>query len=123
MLDTAAFIYSAKAPENLGRRASSIIENAGNVLELSAVSLVEVAIKSALGKITFSEEVTRQAIERLNLRVLPFSAEHGFRFFSVPVHHRDPFDRQLIAQALAESIPIISPDTEFRRYKGLQIIW
>lgn len=123
LLDTAAFIYAAKTPENLSRRSISIIEDVATVLELSSVSLVEIAIKSMLGKITFSVELTRQAIDRLNIRILPFTAEHGFSFFSVPLHHRDPFDRQIIAQALMEEMPIVTPDHHFQSYKGLRVIW
>jgi len=50
--------------------------------------------------------------------VLPYTAEHAIRLFHMPLHHADPFDRQIIAQALAESIPVVTCDEKFRAYKG-----
>jgi PIN domain nuclease of toxin-antitoxin system len=123
LLDTAAFIYAATTPERLGRRATPIIEDLQSVLELSSISLVEIAIKFALGKITFSAGLVREAIELLNMRILPFTAEHGFEVFTLPPHHRDPFDRQIIAQALAEQIAVVTPDESFCLYQGLKVIW
>lgn len=123
LLDTAAFIYSARSPEHLSQRAISIIEDPENILDLSVVSLVEIAIKSGLGKLTFSSQLVSTAVQRLNITLLPFTAEHGFQVFLVPAHHRDPFDRQIIAQALVEAVPVITPDSDFRLYKGLRVIW
>ena len=68
-------------------------------------------------------EQAQQGIEDLKLRTLPYLAEHAYRLFSLPLHHRDPFDRVLIAQALAEDIPIVTPDEAFLKYKGLKVIW
>lgn len=123
LLDTVAFLYAAVSPENLSGRARSLIENPETVLDLSVVSIVEIAIKAGLGKLGVSPELAREGIERLDLRVLPFTAEHGFALFPLPLHHRDPFDRQLIAQALSEGIAIITPDGSFSLYKGVKVIW
>jgi len=57
------------------------------------------------------------------LRILPFAKEHAMRMFEAGAHHGDPFDRELIAQALAEDMPIVSSDRAFERYRGLRIIW
>ena len=65
----------------------------------------------------------KQALEDMDVRVLPFTAEHAFHVFEVPAHHRDPFDRQIIAQALSEQIPVVTPDEKFRLYSGLKVIW
>jgi PIN domain nuclease of toxin-antitoxin system len=54
---------------------------------------------------------------------LPFDADHALRLYGLPCHHRDPFDRMLIATALAEDIPLIGSDRLFKRYKGLKVIW
>ncbi len=71
--------------------------------------------------------LTRRHLESLvfdlNLTVLPISAEHSMGLFGLPAHHHDPFDRALIAIALAESVPIVAKDREFKRYKGLRTIW
>jgi PIN domain nuclease of toxin-antitoxin system len=90
---------------------------------LSAVSLTEIAIKTAVGKLRFSVERVQQAIEDLDLHIAPYTADHALRLFTLPLQHRDPFDRQIIAQALYEGIPVITPDESFRRYTGLKVIW
>lgn len=123
LLDTAVLIYAVDSPERLSKRAASSLINTDNVLEFSSISLVEIAIKTTIGKLKMSAEVARQALETLGVRVLPYTADHAFELFTLPTHHSDPFDRQIIAQALAEQVPIISPDDTFRRYKGLKILW
>ncbi len=99
------------------------MRNAANILELSSVSLAEIAIKAALGKLELSAAIVRQAIHDLDIRVLPYSAEHAYHLFDLPRHHGDPFDRQIIAQALAEEIPVVTSDEKFALYKGIRIIW
>jgi len=123
LLDTAILIYAVESPERLTKRAITILENAENVLELSAISLSEIAIKRALGKLRLSADVARQAVAALNVRILPYTADHAFQLFDLPLHHADPFDRQIIAQALSEKIPILTFDEKFRLYKGLTLIW
>jgi len=122
-LDTAVLIFAAISPERLSNRATAILENEANVLELSAVSLSEIAIKTALGKLRISAAVARQAVEDLGIRVLPYTADHAFQLFDLPLHHGDPFDRQIIAQALSERIPIVTSEEKFSLYKGLKLIW
>jgi PIN domain nuclease of toxin-antitoxin system len=123
LLDTAVLIFAAISPERLSRRATAILENEANVLELSAVSLSEIAIKAALGKLRITAAVARQAVEDLSIRVLPYTADHAFELFDLPLYHGDPFDRQIIAQALSEKIPILTSDEKFSLYKGLKLIW
>jgi len=123
LLDTAVLIFAAISPERLSKQATVVLENEANVLELSAVSLSEIAIKTALGKLRISAGVARQTVEELSIRVLPYTADHAFQLFDLPLHHADPFDRQIIAQALAEKIPIVTSDEKFSLYKGLKLIW
>ena len=123
LLDTAVLIFAAISPERLSKRATVVLENEANLLELSAVSLSEIAIKTALGKLRISADVARQAVEGLGIRVLPYTADHAFQLFDLPLHHADPFDRQIIAQALSEKIPIVTSDEKFSLYKGLKLIW
>jgi PIN domain nuclease of toxin-antitoxin system len=123
LLDTAVLIYAVDSPEQLSRRAAAALQNEAVSLELSAVSLTEIAIKHRVGKLTFPAEVVRKAIEALSIRIVPYTAEHAFRLFELPLHHRDPFDRQIIAQALSEDIPIVTSDKQFSAYKEVKIIW
>ncbi len=90
---------------------------------MSAISLSEIAIKQALGKLDLNENDARVGIADLKLRILPYTANHAFHLFTLPLHHGDPFDRQIIAQAMAEDISIVTADEKFNLYKGLQVIW
>ncbi len=99
------------------------LENPENVLELSAISLAEIAVKATLGKLRLSAAIVRQAVADLDIRILPYTAEHAFHLFELPLHHGDPFDRQIIAQALFEKMPVVTPDENFSLYKGLKLVW
>jgi PIN domain nuclease of toxin-antitoxin system len=123
LLDTAILIYAVESPEHLSKRAGSVLRNTANVLEISSVSLAEIAIKANVGKLKLSATTVRQAIRELDIRVLPYSAEHAYHLFDLPRHHGDPFDRQIIAQALSEDIPIVTSDEKFGLYKGIKVIW
>lgn len=123
LLDTAVLIWAASSLGRVTRRARSVLNDPRNVLEFSAVSLSEIAIKCAIGKLDFSGPDARQALNDLGVRILPYTAEHAFLLFDLPLWHNDPFDRQLIVQALSERIPVVTPDAKFRLYKGLDAIW
>ena len=64
-----------------------------------------------------------QLVIDMDLTVLPFTAEHSLRLFRLPSYHNDPFDRMLIAAALAEDIPLLANDREFKKYRSLRVIW
>jgi len=123
LLDTATLIYAVEAPEKLSKRASAALRNPGNVLELSTISITEIAIMQSLGKLKLTATIVRQAVQDLDIRLLPYTGEHAFRLFELPPHHSDPFDRQIIAQALSEKISVVTPDEKFRLYGGLKITW
>jgi PIN domain nuclease of toxin-antitoxin system len=123
LLDTAVLIYAVDSPDRISKRAMSNLENSENILEMSSISLAEIAIRAAVHKLDFTEDDIRHALDDLGIRILPYGGTHALRLFGLPRHHRDPFDRQLIAQALYEEIPIVTPDEAFRLYKGLRIIW
>lgn len=123
LLDTAALIYAANSPDRLSNRASVALRNRNNILEVSAISLTEIALKSSVHKLAFSKDTLRQVLKELDIRVLTYAADHAFQLFDLPVHHRDPFDRQIIAQALWEKMTVVTPDREFGMYDGLNIIW
>ena len=71
----------------------------------------------------FSAADMRHAFEDLDVRVLPYTANHAFFLFDLPPLHPDPFDRQIIAQALCEGIPVMTCDEKFSLYKGLKVLW
>ena len=123
ILDTVTFIWAASTPQRLSRRAMSALRKGTAVREVSVVSLAEIALKQTRGKLRFSANDAMSAIADLRLRVLPYAAEHAFRLFDLPAHHADPFDRQIIAQALIEDVPVVTPDDAFRLYEGLTVLW
>ena len=123
LLDTVTFLWATSSPAQLSRRAMAALRNESAVREMSAISLSEIAIKSARGKLTFGQDDINFGIAALRLRVLPYTAEHAFRLFDLPLHHGDPFDRQIMAQALAENLPVVTSDETFRLYKGVKVIW
>ena len=123
LLDTVTFIWAASAPERLSRAAMSALRKSTAVREISVVSLTEIAVKQTRGKLTFSNADATTGVADLRLRILPYAAEHAFRLFDLPPHHADPFDRQIIAQALVENIPVVTPDEAFNLYEGLKVVW
>jgi PIN domain nuclease of toxin-antitoxin system len=123
LLDTVTFIFAIQSSERLSAEAKAVLEDSGNVRELSVLSLAEIGLKNAIGKLVLSPESTMSAAERLRVQILGYLPEHAFRLFDLPLHHKDPFDRQLIAQALAENIPVVTCDERFALYKGLRVIW
>ena len=123
LLDTATLIYAAESPGRLSKRASVALRNPDNMLEVSSISLAEIAIKAAVGKLAFSEATVRQALNELDIRILAYTAEHALQLFALALGHRDPFDRQIIAQALVEKVPVVTPDRQFGRYEGVKVLW
>ena len=118
LLDTHVFIWwdNAKLPKSVTAR----IQRAEDVL-VSAVTAWEISIKSALGKIAARGSVA-EAIADYGFTELPISAAHGDAVRSLPPHHRDPFDRMLVAQAIVEDLVIVSSDEAMARYK-VPLVW
>jgi PIN domain nuclease of toxin-antitoxin system len=100
-----------------------VLREPANQRELSVVSLAEVAMKNAAGKLNLSREDALEALRRLQVTLVAYAEAHVLQLMTLPVHHRDPFDRMLIAQALAEDVRVMTCDKEFRKYKGLEVIW
>lgn len=123
LLDTATFIWAVSSPEKISRTAMSALQSEDAVREISAISLSEIAIKQARGKLTFGGEDVAKGVADLRLRVLAYTEKHALRLFDLPLHHFDPFDRQIIAQGMAENLALVTPDREFQLYEGLKTIW
>jgi PIN domain nuclease of toxin-antitoxin system len=112
------------SPEMLNRRARSLIRDAATELCLSTVSAIEISVKYSIGKLRLhvppSEFVPALlAFERVS--VLPLEMSHAIRLATLPFHHRDPFDRLLIAQAQVENLPFTTSDSRLEKY-DVQII-
>jgi PIN domain nuclease of toxin-antitoxin system len=125
LLDTHTFIWFIEGKPLLSARAREIIEAPQTDLVLSVASIWEAAIKFSIGKLTLSQPfaILIPAELRANdIPILDIAFVHVSRLTTLPFHHRDPFDRMLIAQAMAENLPIISIDTIFDAY-GVARIW
>src|SRR5438445_5265803 len=123
ILDTVTFIWAVSTPERLSRAAMSALRKSNAVREISVVSLTEIAVKQTRAKLTFAKADVLAGVADLRVRVLSYKAEHGLRLFDLPTHHTDPFDRQIIAQALVENVPVVTPDETFNLYEGLKVVW
>lgn len=125
LLDTGAWLWSVGEPSRLSRKARDVIADLSHEVFLSAVTSLEVAIKGASGKLQLPEPPDLYVPRRMasqGLRPLAVSHGHALAVFALPVHHRDPFDRLLIAQAKVEGMTIISADRIFDRYP-VPLLW
>ncbi len=119
LLDTHTFIWWDSDPAKLSARALSLCQDSQNELWLSVASLWEIQIKLQLGKLMLSASlpdiVARQ--EQANgLFLLSIHPNHTYALHRLPAHHKDPFDRMIVAQALTEKIRLISHDAIIRKY-------
>lgn len=125
LLDTHALIWAVDQPDRLGSRARPALEDAANEVVISAATIWEIAIKTGLGKLTLSvpyREWMDRAIADLRSTILPITVEYADVQARLPSHHRDPFDRMLIAQAMAEKIPLVANEEKFDEY-GVSRLW
>lgn len=125
LLDTNVWLWSVLEPERIGRKAREAFADLSNEGFLSAVTSWEIAIKTAAGKLTLPEPppsyVPRRMAEQ-GLRPLPISHPHALAVFALPDHHRDPFDRLLVAQAKLENLVLMTADRLLEKYP-VDILW
>jgi len=125
LLDTGVWLWSVGEPSRISRKAREVMAEVSHEVFLSAVTSWEVAIKAASGKLQLPEPPDLYVPRRMaaqGLRPLALSHEHALAAFALPAHHRDPFDRLLIAQAKVEEMTLISADRMFDRYP-VQLLW
>ena len=118
LLDTHALLWWIATPERLNERTHEAISDLNNDVFVSAVSGWEIALKSNLGKLEAPDNLQAKALES-GFTLLNVTFSHGVQAGSLPLHHRDPFDRLLIAQAQTEGLLLVTRDARIRRY-GLQ---
>ena len=119
LLDTHAFIWWDSDPEKLSPRALALCEDRTNQLHLSVASLWEVKIKAQLGKLKLASplpDLVAAQQEANGLLLINIHADHTYALDDLPNHHKDPFDRMIIAQARAEGLRLVSHDGIIRRY-------
>jgi PIN domain nuclease of toxin-antitoxin system len=116
LLDTHALIWALDAPERLPRAFLAALDKAGVTVFASAVSTWEIAIKVSLGRLRFPLEKLPTALSDAAFKELQVSIAHGLEMARLPLLHRDPFDRLLVAQARHEGLTLVTRDPTVRRY-------
>jgi PIN domain nuclease of toxin-antitoxin system len=125
LLDTHTFIWWDGSPQQLGPQAKPACFESANELVLSVASVWEMQIKVMLGKLTLRKplrQLVTDQVQQNGLIVLPVNLEHTLRLDSLPSHHKDPFDRLIVAQALVEGWPVVSHDPAVAQYP-VTVIW
>ena len=120
LLDTHLLLWAAGDPDRLSHVARALIEDPANELIFSAASLWEIAIKRGLGRADFHVDarVLRRCLLDNGYAELPITSEHTVAIDSLPLIHKDPFDRILIAQAIVEGITLLTTDSLVAMYSG-----
>ena len=125
LLDTNIWLWSLWAPEKIARKAREQIADMSNPVDLSAATSWEVAIKAAAGKLSLPEPPASYVPRRMadqGIHPLPISHPHALAVYALPPHHRDPFDRLLVAQAMFEQMILVTADRILERYP-VEILW
>jgi PIN domain nuclease of toxin-antitoxin system len=125
LLDTHAFIWWDSEPGRLSEKALSNIQNSENRILLSVASVWEMQIKAQLGKLTLQKPLAKLVAAQQNvngIELLPIQLSHVLALDSLPLHHTDPFDRLLIAQAQAENAALVSNDALIAHY-SVDLVW
>lgn len=125
LLDTHTFIWWDSEPSKLSARALALCQDRQNTLLLSVVSIWEIQIKMQLNKLRLSlplKEIIAAQQQTNGVEILPVTLDHVFALENLALHHKDPFDRLLIAQAIVENAILVSADPNLTQYP-VQVIW
>lgn len=125
LLDTHAFLWWIGDDPRLSERAREVFSDGDNDLVFSAASGWEIAIKARLGRLQVLGDLNTYLFRQLTenyTSVLPVHLSHALRVHALPDHHRDPFDRLLVAQAIVEEMPLLSADPRIARYP-VEVVW
>jgi PIN domain nuclease of toxin-antitoxin system len=122
LLDTHALLWALSNPRRLPARLTKVLRDPESDVYVSSVATWEIAIKSDLGRIDVDAAAVARAAREADFDELPVTISHTLRLLDLPDHHRDPFDRLLIAQALEERMTIVTHDPLIRRYP-VSLLW
>jgi PIN domain nuclease of toxin-antitoxin system len=124
-LDTHAFLWWITEDRRLSARAREVMTDGGNNLLFSAACGWEIAIKANLGRISLPTPIDRflsEQLQRNGIGTLPIEMRHALRVHAIPLLHRDPFDRLLVAQAQLEKLRILTSDPQIAQY-DVETLW
>ncbi|HEY6893805.1 MAG TPA: type II toxin-antitoxin system VapC family toxin [Rhodanobacteraceae bacterium] len=118
LLDTHLVLWAMQDSRQLSAAARKQIR-AAEASYVSAASLWEIAIKASLGKLSVDSELLEEQLDVAGFQPLPITWQHAVQVRKLPMHHRDPFDRMLVAQAISEPLRLLTHDPELRAYSDL----
>ncbi len=121
LLDSHVLLWWNKDTARLSPAQLKAISDPVNEVFVSAATAWELSIKTAAGKLSVTESIS-QTVLRLSFRELPITLHHGELAASLPLHHKDPFDRMLVAQAIAERLTLVTLDRRLSSYSGLAFL-
>lgn len=124
LLDTQILIWLFIDPQKIPTKVMQILKNMDNDIFVSNASIWEIAIKTSIRKLILPFELKNivKEISEMSIIILDITSEHLIKVADLPFHHKDPFDRLIISQALLENIPLISADINFKQY-DVNLIW
>jgi PIN domain nuclease of toxin-antitoxin system len=115
LLDTHIFLWMLTSPERLNDKRRYELETPANEVFLSAMSIAELMIKHTIGRIHIEFDTLEMA-RQMRIEILSFAGDHATLLGKMPLHHKDPFDRMIIAQAIVDRLTLMSDDPKFRAY-------
>jgi PIN domain nuclease of toxin-antitoxin system len=119
LLDTQCWLWAVNSPDRLNVRAQRLIQDVETELCMSAVCAIEISVKYSAGRLLLHippAEFIPALLALGRVTILPIDVSHAVRLASLPFHHRDPFDRLLIAQAQVENLQVLTADSKFEDY-------
>lgn len=125
LIDTHCWLWTFLSPERLNDSAAALMASEENTIVFSAICAAEIAVKVSIGKLQLpdaAKEFVDSGVENFEMKPLPLYMHHALRVAELPLHHRDPFDRLLVAQAQMEGLPLMTADPKLAAY-DVEIIW
>jgi len=125
LLDSVIWLWSIDAVEKINEDCRGIMENGREEIYFSAASVWELSIKARLGKLRLPgppAQCIPAFMAKQGLRPLPVTHLHAVKVYDLPLHHQDPFDRLIIAQAITEEMTVLTSDRDFRKY-AVDVLW
>jgi PIN domain nuclease of toxin-antitoxin system len=115
LVDTHIFLWMLSCPEKLNEKRRYDLESPANAVFLSSISIAELMIKSSIGKIDIDFDPL-EAAKQMQVEILDFSGAHAVALGQLPLHHKDPFDRMILVQAMTNKLLLMTEDQKFSAY-------
>ena len=116
IIDTHIFLWVLSDPKRINKTRRVEIETLSNIVYVSSITIAEIMIKASIGKLNCNFNPVELA-KKSGFEILDFNGEDALLLKDMPFHHKDPFDRMLIAQSIANDYPIVTDDTKFKEYE------